>query len=378
MADEDFDDVDVRITKRGKSKKGAQPEETPPAIENDEPIPLFPNIDKDHRNVIVSIRVWKRTPPGDGFKGDIPPTSTLDFVAKRWGNGIYDMEAMNQAQQVLRRHQNIKIDIGGLDSFTRPQGQSNELAERLLDRQATQFERDSERSKQMADKAITLTESLSTNYASMIREDSKGRIERDREFFQAQATQQANLFQGVLAQMQQMHQMSMEQQREGFQQTMQMMQVQHQHSQTMNNPMLLLSLFREGLRFGQESQGEEDPLSNILKSGVMGLGQIKDMMALQSTIKPVTLPAGKPTRSASTTPPALTREELLDLVRLKKLATAKGQDFHEMVRQAKTVLAGSPDEQQSADENDEDDEESNTDDSSDNRPSKVEGRNAAE
>lgn len=342
---EDFDGVEIRVPKSRSKKR--QSEDLPPVIENDEPIPLFPNLDKDARNVITLVRVWKRTPPNDGFKGDISASATLDFIAKRFGNGIYDLEALNQNQQVIRRNQNIKVDLSGMDpSPARPAiPPDSGLAERLLDRQATQFENDARRSKELTDATLTVTKTLSTDYATMIREDTKSRLERDREYFSASTQQTMSMMQALLLQTTQMHEQAMSSAREGFQQTMQMMQLQHQQAATMNNPIFLLSLFKEGLAMGQNNVPDEDPLSSVLKSGVSGLGHIKDMMSLQSAMAPPTLPVGKsavlpnPERKAGgKRPPPLTNDELRELVRLKKLASEKGHNFHAMIKQAQEII----------------------------------------
>jgi hypothetical protein len=152
-------------------------------------------------------------------------------------------------------------------------------------------------------------------------------------------------------------------QREGFNQTIQMMTIQHQQAAAMNNPVFLLSLFKEGLQLGTNLGGDDDPLSMALRTGVAGLGQIKDMMALQAGMTRPKLSAGKtakvanPSRKPGEKPPlSLTRQELLDLARLKKLAAAKGEDFHGMVKAAAAVLgkpAGDDDPEEDEEDGDE-------------------------
>jgi hypothetical protein len=386
MSNEETDDqedtggVEIRPIRRKAKKKND--DDTQAVIENDEAIPLFPNIDKDARNVITAIRVWKRSLPGEGYKGDISPTSTLDFIAKRFGNGLYDLEALNQAQQVLRRTQNIKIDIGMPDGLLPKQpavSDSAPMAERLLDRQAQQFASDSQRNKEISDRAIETTKQLSSDYATMIREDTKSRTERDREYFAAQTQQMTQMMQALLLQTTQMHVQQMAAAREGFQQTMQMMQAQNAHAQAMNNPVLLLSLFKEGLALGQSTGESEDVVSTVLKSGVMGLGHIKDMMGLQALPQPPRLPGGNGAKLPAPKGKAggkkgipLSNEELRDLVRLKRLAQSTGQDFHGMIRQAQAVL-GAEGHEDPEDESDEESDEDHSDDKSENRSPKVEG-----
>lgn len=382
MTEEIFDEEDegeLTFTARPARGKKSADELTSP-VENEEPIPLFSNIDKNARNLIKAIRVIRRTPPGDGYKGDVSTTSTLEYIGRRFGDGLYDFEGVNQAGKVLRREQNVKIDLGvpsGVSPKSTPNGDaSHAMAQRLLDQQAAQHERDAERARSLADSTMQTTKEQSQLYATMIREDSKTRQERDRDFFKASADQQTTFFQGMFLQMNQLHTQAMEQQRLSFQQTITLLETTHSRSLEQNNPMLLLSLFREGMRLGQENADtSDDPLTTIVKAGTSGLRDIKDMMALQKGMQPAKLPAtAKPNVKGEAKEKPLNPTEVRAVIRLKKLATEKGYDFGAMVDLATQQIAQNPppepeeDEEEDDDEEGEDEDESEGDDSPAHRP----------
>lgn len=358
----DDDDGETVVIQEIHTRKGSAKDKEDPnsPVENDEPIPLFPNYDKNPQHVIVAIRVYKRDPPGDGYKGEVPPTTSLDFIGRRWGNGIFDFEAINSKSKVLRRESGKKVSFAPLDDGRKPMpiDPTPQLAERLLERQASQHERDAARAQTLSESAITQSRDSATQYATMVREDSKQRIERDREYFTGLANQQQTFFQAMFMQMQQMHQHSLEQARESNRQTIQMMEAAHSRQQDMNNPMLLISLFERGMKLGQDTGIEgEDPLSVAMKAGVGGLGHLAEMMRLQKAITPAKLPAStnpakapKTAKTGEKREPPLTRDELRELVKLKRTVESKGYDFQSMIEQAKASIGGEPEEDEEGDD----------------------------
>lgn len=352
-------------------------------VENDDPVPLIPNIDARGSRVVHAIRVIKRTPPGEGYKGSIHAGADMEYVGKRWGDGIYDFEAVNTAHKVLRRNPNVKIAMGyaGSDTNGPPNSRmpifapnpDSGMASELLKRQAEQHDKDAERASKAAEQAIATAKALSTDYATLIREDSQSRAERDRVYFKEQSNQQNNFFSAILASMQTMHAQTMSMQREGFMQTIQMMQASHQQQANMSNPALLLSLFKEGLRMGQDFGGEEsdDPISKVLGAGIAGMGHLKDMMALHKLPNPGTvsgappqLPPGpstqpqkvKPAAPAGKARPKISKEDVKSTIRLKKLAKANGYDFETLLSQAEMMMAGQAQTESEEDEDEEEDE----------------------
>jgi len=373
MAETDTDEI--QETRKSRAALIEKP------VENSGPVPLMPNLDSNARHVITSIRVHKRTPPNDGIKGDVPESTTVEFIARRWGDGIYDFEALNEAGQVLRRNTNVKIAMGyqqpmepGLMPGSPLQrmmvggGSSDVMHDKLLER----LDKESARAHEASSSAVQVTKQLSQDYASMIREDSKDRSEKDRAYHKAQADQQGNFFQTMLMSMQTMHEQSMERSREQFQQTLQMMQFSHQQTLSQNNPALLFQLFERGLRFGAEAGGgeEESPLTSILGAATQGLSTVKDMMLLQTQQNPAMLPASTP-KPARTNPaptaktPAISKADMMEVIRLKKIAESKGLDFSGLVKQAQTMVSNMPSEEPDEDEEEDDGTENDAEESGD-------------
>ena len=345
------EDVEVRV-RRPRAKKT----EKGGPVDNSDPVPLFPDLDKNSRNVITYIEVYRMSPPGDGYKGTIPPNATKDYLGKRFGNGYYNLEACNADGECLRRAQGINIAIPIVDPGAARPGMvpglfDGNMAEKLLDRLATEHEKSSQRSKDLTTETIQATKEQASTYATMIREDSKERATRDRDFFQAQQAAQQGFFSAMITQLQQLHSMNMESMQAGFTQTFQMMQLQHQQSLQQNNPAFLFQLFERGMKMGSEMSGGEDPFSSVLTAGVKGLSELKELAMLQKGVTAPKLTNGttapgkrKGPKIAKNPGPKVTREDVMALAKLKRLALKKGQDFDVMMRQAQFMLGEMPDE----------------------------------
>lgn len=354
----------IRRTPNGRGKrKRAENDESAP-VENEEPIPLFPNLDKDKGNIVVRIRVFKRDPPGDGFKGDVHPTADLDFIAKRWGNGIFDFHALNAEAKVLRRTENIVISSIKREAPATGLESPITAHERLLDRQSLAAERDADRAYRISSEAITATRTQATTYAEMIRADTEARMQRDREYHATQAAQQAAAFQQMYLQMQQMHQQSMEQQRGSFTQVLQLMSATHERELATSNPMVMLEVLQQGFRMAAETGASDaDPLTTAMQTGLGGLRELTKMMALQKGIKSPKLKASNPTAKPKGAPKAeeseakrvISRAELQEVVALKQVAEAKGYDFEGILEQAKLMVEAAPDQNDESDESDDND-----------------------
>ncbi len=344
------EDVEVRV-RRPRAKKT----EKGGPVDNSDPVPLFPDLDKNSRNVITYIEVYRMSPPGDGYKGTIPPNATKDYLGKRFGNGYYNLEACNADGECLRRAQGINIAIPIVDPGVARPGMvpglfDGNMAEKLLDRLATEHEKASQRSKDLTTETIQATKEQASTYATMIREDSKERAARDRDFFQAQQSAQQGFFSAMITQLQQLHSMNMESMQAGFTQTFQMMQLQHAQSLQQNNPAFLFQLFERGMRMGADMNGGDDPFSTVLTAGVKGLSELKELAMLQKGLTPPKLTNGAPAtvkrkgpKNTAKPGPKVTREDVLALAKLKRLALAKGQDFDAMLRQAQFALGEMPD-----------------------------------
>lgn len=368
------EEVNVTVRRPTKRRGRNQPddEDLDSPIENTEYVPLIPDLDKSAANTVHAIQIYKRTAPNEGYKGDVPPTTPKAFIGQRWGDGIYDFEAVNSAGKVLRRNMAVKIAMGqplGAPSLPMagspaadPWRSDPTMADKLLTRQADQHDRDAERNRQQSEKTLATVESLSKDYAAMVREDSNTRMERDREYFRSQESRSQNFFTSMLATMQTMHAQSMQQQAAQFQMTIQMLEQGHRHTLAMNNPAFILQMFERGLNFGKDAAGEGDPVTAIVNAGVQGLSTMKDMMALSKKPEPAKLASGargnQQKAKSKGKPGRLSRDQLLEVARLHRVAEAKGYDFDAMISQAKSMLEGAPDQAPDDEEEEESEDES--------------------
>lgn len=349
-ADDEDAEVQVRVRPGKKPKKA----DRGAPLENSEPVPLFPDLDKDARNVITSIEVHRTTPPGEGYKGTVPPNATKEFLGRRFGNGMYNLEACNADGVCLRRVQNVTIALPPLPESNGAHRATTgmfdmDMATKLLERLTTEHEKSSQRQKDLTTETISATRETAKTYAEMMREDAKERAERDRVYHDAQQKQQQQFFTVMTTTMLQQHQQAMENMREGFQQTVQMMEMSHRHTLQQNNPAFLFQLFERGMRIGSEMGGDDNPVSQVFGMGLQGLDKVTEMMRLQKGTTTPRLDKGTSATSGGKKPnpagKAVNRNDVKRLARLKRLAVKKGQDFEGMLAQAERMLGELPDDE---------------------------------
>jgi hypothetical protein len=356
MTDDEREETVIERRERERTENGK--------VDNDEPIPLLPNITKDARKTIVSLQVWKSDPPGDGYKGNVPPHADVETIAKLYGNGIYEFHGVTQDSKVLRRVQGVKIawqpPEKGENPANVPVMAPSTSADKLLDWQATQHAKDSERVESFARMSVESSHATAKQHIDTLAQTLRASQERDRDFFAGMMANQQNFFAAMFQQATLAHTQAMERSREDFRQSIQVMQISHERAQQAQDPSLLLSLFERGLALGSGGDGEseEAPWGEVIKSGV---GAIKDMTELAKikaglgttpakTLPPATLPNRK-TPNTPETPkkkPPIDKEELAEVLRLKKILEQKGMDFATMVRQASSHFIGGNDVDQSA------------------------------
>jgi hypothetical protein len=306
---EDFDsesvdeaeNVSVSFSRGGRRGKRGTGNETDPVQNTDSAIPLFPELDKDSRHVITGLHVIKLTMPNEGFRGTVPPTSTLEAIGRRFGDGRYNVHAINEHGKVLRRLTDIPIALGaGPSEAGAPRQVAAEPNMVLLQFQAQQHEKDSTRVAEFAKESNQQNREMTKNHLDLIKSQTDAQISRDREFFAAQSAQQKDFFSGLLAFMTTSHAQTMERAEAMHQRTIEMTQQAHERAMQASDPTTLLALFRSGLEMGRDldSSESDNPLVQAIGLGVGGLREVKDMMMLRnsslpSRIDPRRLPAGK-------------------------------------------------------------------------------------
>lgn len=295
--EEGGDTTQVTFTRGGRrqNKRGKGNEHEP--VLNAQSVPLFPDMDKDSRHVVVGLDVYKLTMPDEGFRGRVPPSSTLEAIGRRFGNGRYNIHAVNQAGRTLRRREDIPIALD--DAPKRSAGPTAPMVSpdmTLLNFQAQQHERDSARIETFAKESTAQNREMTQSHLKMVQAQAESQTTRDRAFFEAQHKQQGDFFAGVLGFMQQAHSNLMAQQSAQFQQTILMMEQGHQRALAASDPTTLLTIFQQGMTLGREAGGEGDqnPVIEVGKTLLGGMSEVRKMMMLKHGVVPsnLALPGG--------------------------------------------------------------------------------------
>lgn len=334
--------------------------------DNDEYLPLIPDIKKDVRKTVVAIQVFKMDAPNDGLKGDVPPYTTPGSIAKLYGNGIFDFHAIAADGKTLRRMQGFKINIPVVKENDDPGKAivSTDAHFRLLEWQAQQHAKETARVEAFGRMAVDTTREFTERQLAATREAATSQVERDRQYHQTLMTSTQTFFHNMFQASEQMHIRSMERQREDFTQTLQYMRL----SQENNGPQHILGLLREGMMLaagsGDEDEADEpaaeDPNSQwigVVKEGfgtvreLVEASKLKAMSDPQGPMRRITRgiqkkPASKPTpqgespaKPKRSLPDSLTPERLREIARLVEICDQRNLDFDSLVRNASQHLA---------------------------------------
>jgi hypothetical protein len=323
-------------------------------ITSDHPIPLFPDYNKDNRHFVKHINVHKLSAPGDGYKGEVAPTTTLYQIGRMFGNGLYDFHAVSGEGKVLRRNTNVKIDLPPPEQSPIQRAPSpmrdHELT--LLTFQRDQHEKDAERVATFARESTEQNKQMTEKHLAMVEKTMLSQAERDREFFAAQALQQREFFANLLAFTQQSHQ-----------QTMALMQASYDRMMALQDPTTMIALFQQGLQVGQGLHPDDDnPLAAVLDRGVQGLEKVRQLMVLKNASALRTLPKGAtpvagPTSGQKTL--NLPPESLSKIAKIKQKVEAKGFRWDDALAQIEALVDGTPHAASDESESDEEEAEGN-------------------
>lgn len=357
MADEDEEELIIERRDRERLESGK--------VENDETIPLIPNVKTDARKTIHAIQVWKMDPPNDGLKGSVPPFTNHESIAKLFGNGIYDFYAVTIEGKVLRRHTGIKVNIPlPPPSLETPLSNhpSPDSHQRLLEWQSQQHAKETARIESFGKMAVDHTRDFSSQQLSAIRADAERQAERDRTFYSQQAAQTNQFFASMLSQAQQIHQHSMERQREDSKQFIHLLQMSHERAAQASDPRNILGLLREGMLLARGDDPEDDSPENAenvpvwasaLREGAAAVKDITETYKIkafaeanggQNPLKAISQGIQKPPALPKTIPPPprklpFTSNQVREMARLKTICAQRGLDFDVMLRNASQYFA---------------------------------------
>jgi hypothetical protein len=309
--------------RRGPGRPRNPVSEDEPLI-NEEPLPIFPNATKREGQLAVSIQVYKLDPPGHGFKGTIPATADLNYVAQHWGDGNYTFEIINHKKQILKKREGVPINVGithaeavasqkqntvSPQQTNTPNTELGSILHDLIEKLDRDRSRDDNQTKSLIDQA----RELARLHSEMVISTSKDAATRDHDYHKTQLLTQEKLFNTILAsvsensrvlmsQLEANHTRQQQWQDMTFKQTYTMIMGMHTHEKEM---------LREQLKFAQDNMGSEEgePWEKALGMGIAG---IKELRLLASTTKDISK-----------------KRAILEKVRLLKSTPEKGQNVGE-------------------------------------------------
>ena len=316
--------------------------------------PLFLELAPRTKNSVDSLKVYKVDPPGEGFRGKMPKWGDELYIAQKWGNGHFRIEAVNQVGKILRtRELQLRISVDedaphrGKKKEPEPQtaDHPSKFAELALREANETHKAEVDRIEKLAKQVTDQTSMQSNKYLDMVTSQSLAASQRDREFFGTQGKSMQDFFSAMWAQSQQAHEHSLAMAREQFQHTVLMMQQSHLQSQQANNPMAMVSVLMKGLEMGRGFDNEE-PEEGWVKAITAGVDGLKSMVALKSQ-NPMMMPAQAPSPALARTVTSkhLSREHLREVMTVKLLADQKGIPFEHLLAVAKQQLNGAPDQE---------------------------------
>jgi hypothetical protein len=317
-----FEDDDEVATPRATKDNDAP-------IANAEDIPLFEDADKRGFRTAAYIKVTKIDPPNAGYKGEVPLNSTLETIAQLFGNGLFNFAVCNHKHKTLRTQENVKISVQGSVTTTAiapSQGKdtSSQTVIDILDK----FDK---QSRQINDQVRT----NSKEYTDLVKTTTEASAERERLFLTTVNKNNQEFFQGMLAS-----------QAQNFQQLMAMMVMGHQQTiesiratQAQNNPLAFVEVLTKGLQMGRD-MGSDDP--DWLKALGVGKSMVGDLAEIAKTARtnPKILTNGNKEAEAKNKGKEapkerpLTREEIIELIKLKKSLLNRGIELEAMLKDA--------------------------------------------
>jgi len=376
--DESFDETEEHVfdeeTDEGESRgffgrrSGGVGNKEDAPLTNSETIPLLPNANKKEAREAVAMKVIKLDNPGAGYKGEVHIGADEDYIANLYGDGIYTVEFINNKKKVIRKREGIKIAIGMNNDNPRDTGPDNKdhLSALRLAHISHNMER--KRNSELGAQVTNTVRDLAKQHTDMVVESARAASVRDREFFggQTQATQ--TFFTSILQQQQQQsqdarqqsdqaHRQQMEASERSHNQMLTMMEAMHLRSADQNNPMMLLSLFKQGMDMGRDIGGDNtEPWERAIKSGVDGLGQLANMQRIASQSEPrsqrtkqIDNPKLSSTRQpnpATVPAPNSSNDKIkAEFLALKAICDKRGVDFENIIKEAREYLEAATDQE---------------------------------
>lgn len=344
-----FDEEIITHRKRGGNKKDLS--DAP--IENAEEIPLFANADKRGLRTAVYLNIYKLDAPGAGYKGQLPLNSTRETIAQHSGNGSYNIEVCNHKHAVLRSLENIKIDIPNINQSkpsligNGPIKGSDEVLT-LIKSQHIHHKDEVERVREISERASKESIENSSKFVELVTKTTETAAQREREHMMGVNKNQQDFFANFMAAQSQMFQQTMAMMIMGHQQTIEMIKASNDSNN--RNPMEMVQVLMSGLKIGKEFGGDDSPdwLQAIKEGGAMVKDISRAAILTQSSRKKLKSKNNEnkeeveeedEEETTSKTVPKISKDELIEIIKLKNTLNKNGIDFTDMVRQAREYYA---------------------------------------
>ncbi|HEY6437889.1 MAG TPA: hypothetical protein VIY47_14960, partial [Ignavibacteriaceae bacterium] len=266
--------------------------------------------------------------------------------------------------KVIKKREGIRIAVGMSNESPRDNDPENKGNLSALHLAHISHNMERKRSKEQTDEIVKTARELAHQHTTMVSETAKASATRDREFYSGQATSTQSFFASILQQTQQMaetarqnseqaHRQQMEASERAHERMIVMLEMMHQRNSEANNPMLMLTLFKQGMEMGRDIGGDDsEPWERVIKSGVEGLGQLTAMQKMSLMSKK--LKSGSPQKALpkttqnpkTETSPAKNTENKLnidnktlkEIDELKTICDKRGIDFEHIIKEAKEWL----------------------------------------
>lgn len=258
--------------RRGRQRVDAVPDAP---VENAEDLPLLTFAGTGKANTVTYLKVT-RLDGGKGergIKGKLDPTSTVEDVARRFGNGTYNIEGCNYKHKCLAR-QEVEISIPGFDEDTGPaqpqvSGPSPNFALHQMKMIADMSKDHSGTVKDQASATAEQVQAMASKTMEMLTAFTSAQRESERSAYAASQANQQTFFASMMAMQNTAHTQQMEM----------LTAMNERGRKDQLDPMAMIQVFMDGIKAAGELGGGEgtEPWVQALKEGTGMMGHLAQL-----------------------------------------------------------------------------------------------------
>lgn len=324
-------------------------------IENAADIPLLVHAGTGKANTVTYLKITRLDGPRGvrGLKGQLPPESTYEHVARRYGNGTYKIEGCNAKHRVLAREEGLEISIPGFEEAdgnepkpSIPQQGYGSAGFTLHGMRMIQ-EMSNAHSDTVAAHATSSNEQVQTmanKTMEMLTAFTAAQRESEREAYRHSQENQQTFFATLMKMQETSH----------VQQMQMLTALQENTRKQQLDPMAMIQVFMDGLKAGGELGGEQpEPWLAALKEGSGMLTQMAKLASVPMRQLPTTapnVPVAAPVTASSqpNTPTPKTRlpfkkQEIRDMAMLRAQLRRRGIPLDTFLQQTTEYYRTAPD-----------------------------------